>query len=161
MSLYAVQTLIKETLQGLETPQDLLPPADCFIAPPVSDEIDKPKIYVWGSTDDEMRQTAGRTSGGAKKIVTDVHIWYYWVQAPDWDERDAAFPALVWAIRNAMRRVPVVQTLNDPISGEVSQLLAIGERMQNIQGTPNLLEDQRYLWYSGRLTCRVEEYVQA
>ncbi len=161
MSLNALQLLVRDTLQGLETPAIDLPAAQCWIAPPVPGEIAVPQIYVWGAHFKETRQMMGRGIGGAKRLDYDLAIHLYAEMLSDDTTADSAFPLFIEAVLSALRRITMPQPLTDNVTGVVSQLVAVGEDFNVTYGVPRSLRDQRFLWYNCGVTMSATEIIIA
>jgi hypothetical protein len=165
-----VQTHLKQALAGFPLPLTL-GRLSAFIQPPnPNDDGLEPCAYVWGSHGDESRETMPRakpgdlSTGGDKKILHQVNVWLVWFGEVDDPNADVAFPAVIDAVCGLLRNTGLVdgtQYVRDPVTGQLSQLLAIGEHLSWEYGTVRAVADQRYLRYDAQITCEVEEIIQA
>jgi hypothetical protein len=171
MPLNTVQLRLKSVLDQLPLPQDL-GILQAFIQPfnPNTDGTDA-CAYIWGSHGDETRLSKPRalpgdlSTGGDKTIHHSVDIWLVWFGEAEDPRADSQFPAVIDAVTACLRNTTLLgpETLNavDPITGQQSNLSAIGEDMQWNYAPVRAVADQRYLRYDAQITCQVTEVIQA
>lgn len=79
-------------------------------------------------------------------------------------QADNQFPSIVDAVLACLRNVALrdqSEQVTDPVTGQVSDLLNIGENMSWEYAPVRALVDQRYLRYDARVTLDTEEWFQA
>lgn len=160
MTLSAVQALLRDSLDGLQTPGADLAAARAFITPPNPGVADAPLIYIWAGRVKEARRTLGR-GVGLKRIEYELAIHAYAEMLADDAAADNAFPLFLEALLGVLRDIAMPQQLVDAETGIVSQLLEIGEQIDLTYGVPQALTDQRLLWYNAQLTVRATEDIIA
>ncbi len=167
MPLNTVQQYIKTLLDQTPLPlgEGVL---SAQITPPDPGDGMVPTVYVWGSIADESRQTMPRaqpglySTGGFKKIIHKIDLWIVWYGYADDAQADSLFPAIIDAVTAVLRNTLMpVQNVVDPVTGASSTLLAIGEKMDWDYAPVHSTADQRMLRYVAKLTCTVEELLQA
>jgi hypothetical protein len=129
--LNSVQHYVRDVVQGIPTP--LTDPVQAFLTPPqLADAAGGPLAYVWGGRLQVNRQTTPRPFGQQKFMwIVTVSI----TEAFDQDDPtiDSAFPLVVDQVM-ATFQTTALQTkgvwLTDPVTGNVTQLLAVGEVFQ-------------------------------
>lgn len=127
-----------------------LPPAQAWVLPPpITQPARNPQIYIWGGQLDENRMTLPRFRG-QKRVGHTFSMWIQWVSSNS-DKNVQMFPVFLDSIRAFLRSLPIPAQLTDPITGEVSTLLNVGERILQEYGTPMPLADQRLLLHSAAL----------
>lgn len=145
---------------------------EAFIAPPnPNTEARDPAAYIWGSRGTETRLTVPRAqpgvlaSGGNKTIVHEVDIWLVWFGQADVANVDTQFPAVIDAVCACLRNTKLLDAVTiqavDPVTGQVSDLLNIGEALNWEYAPVKVTADQRYLRYDALITCEVVEIIQA
>jgi len=158
MGLAAVQLHVKQLLDGLVAPQ-AVGPLQAHVAPPVPGSVTVPQAYVWGARMREERQSVPR-GAGFRRARWDVYIWLYDVEASDDAQADTRFPALIDAVLNVLRTAPMPVPLTDPVTGAVTQLVAIGEEFELDVGTPRATADQRLVWQNALVQAPCIEIAQ-
>lgn len=96
MPLNSIQLYVANLLNDLEVPMAGIPPIEAYVTPPVVEDIDRPKAYVWGGRARGRRQTMPRnTSGqivdgrsGFKHIDWHLDIYTVYETTPDADNLD-------------------------------------------------------------------------
>ena len=168
MPLNSVQIYVANLLNDLEIPMLGIPPVEAYITPPVYEDIDRPKAYVWGGRARGSRQTMPRnTSGqivdgksGFKKIDWHIDIYLIYETTPDATNIDMEFPSIVDAVMTKLWTTPLNAFITDPITNATTQVSSIGEEWDYEmlpERTPNTL---RMIYYSARITMMVQELVQ-
>jgi len=121
-----------------------------------------------------VEQAAAQPGSGRKEQWHTVEVWV-WLNMPDnasgEDEyeqyerqarapqgaapelEDVAFPAVVDAIMWRLRTTPSNVTLQDPLTGEYSQLSGLGENMRRQMSMPYDLAAQRWEKFMALITC--------
>lgn len=171
MPLNTVQCHLKSVLENLPLPRDL-GLLDAFIAPVnPNTETQPPGCYIWGSNGNESRMARPRaqpgvlTSGGNKELVHQVDVWLIWFGDPTEADADTAFPSVIDAVMACLRNTMLLDAVTihavDPITGQQSDLLTIGENMSWEYAPVRATADQRYLRYDALITCEVVEVIQA
>ncbi len=167
MPLNTVQTYLKGILD--QTPLPLGEGTlSAQITPPSPGEGMVPTVYIWGSVAQEARQTMPRaqpglfSTGGFAKIIHKIDLWVVWYGFADDADADSSFPAMIDAVTAVLRNTLMpVQGVVDPVTGGKSTLLAIGEKMDWDYAPVHSTADQRMLRYVAKVTCTVEELLQA
>lgn len=169
MPLNTVQHYLKGILDGVALPLNL-GTLSAFIQPPNPGDGTAPGVYIWGSRGDEQRMTVPRAqpgnlaTGGEKGIQHSVDAWIIWLGPAVDALQDVLFPAVVDTIMAVLRNTPILdgtQYCPDPVTGQLSQLLNVGERMSWEYAPVRAVADQRYLRYDARITIDIEEIIQA
>ncbi len=156
MGLNVVQAQLQGYLDGLASAQ--LPDAIAYVAPPAIDvSLPEPRIFVWGGRVQEDRFTQGRGIGGQKRLIWQVDIWPILSMESFDPNADSAYPVFLDAIMAKLRSVEIAVTVTDAVTGAVSTLQNIGERMTLDYTTPQASADQRLVVYGGRIGCEVIE----
>lgn len=159
MPLNSIQSHIHGILDGLAIPgtsQTL----EAYITPPVVEDLDSPKAYVWGARMQATRQTMPR-GAGFKKLMWQVDVYLSYETNPDSPTVDSEFPLIVDAVMAAMWTTTMPMFISDPTTGATSQLLAIGEQFDFEYPPEKAPATMRMLYYTARLGLTVYEAVQA
>lgn len=170
MGLNTVLTYLKGQLDQLPMPFDL-EPLNAFVSPPpFGADLLTPGVYLWGSNGDESRATVPRaqhltlSSGGHKHLEHRPSCWVAWAWENDDDNADMMFPGICDAIMACLRNLALLdatQHAQDPITGQLSNLLDVGERMSWDWPPVRSLEETRYRRYDFQLTLNLIEVIQA
>lgn len=169
MPINTVQQFVKQRLDGMVLPLGL-GNLDAFIAPPNPRDDPQPAAYVWGSHGDEKRLTVPRAtygnfaSGGDKTLTHRIDVWLVWFTSSEDPQQDIQFPAVIDAVMNVLRNAELVdasQHERDPVTGQLSQLLNMGEHMTWDYGPIRATADQRYMRCDAVINVEVEEVIQA
>lgn len=171
MPLNTIQLRLKSILTELPLPRDL-GLLEAFIAPPnPNTEARDPAAYIWGSHGNEKRLTVPRAqagnlaSGGDKELVHQVDIWLVWFGQADVPDADSQFPTVIDAVMACLRNTQLLDAASiqavDPITGQLSDLLNIGENMSWDYAPVRATADERYLRYDAQIVCEVVEVIQA
>lgn len=160
MPLNSVQLYTKSIINGIVPP--LLPnaPVQAYIAPPVPGDMGaSPQAYVWGGTFRERRQTAPRGQA-FKRVDYQLDVWVIHAEDPSDPNADQMFPTTVDAIMKALRETsPMPLDITDPTTGEISQVLMIGEDFEVEYAPVRSLADNRYVQYAVRIGVNVYEAI--
>lgn len=141
-----------------------------YIQPPNPGDGTNATAYVWGSRGSERRRTVPRAdagnlaTGGDKTINHDCDVWLVWFGEADTPGAGVQFPVIVDATMAILRNTALIQGtqyVTDPVTGQTSQLLDIGERMTFEYAPVRATADQRWLRYDAQITVSVEEWFQA
>jgi len=170
MPVNTVQQYLKTVLNGQLLPNDL-GTLEALITPPnPNDDAVNVTAYIWGSRADEGRRSVPRAqfgnaeTGGWKVISHEVDIWLVWFGAADDPDADQQFPTIIDATTAVLRNVVLLdqtQYAVDPVTGQKSNLLNVGENLNWEYAPVKATVDQRYLRYDARITCSLEEWFQA
>lgn len=169
MPLATVQSYLKTKLDGLNLPAGL-GTLTAFIEPPISDDGAGANLYIWGSHGDEKRLTVPRAqpsnlaSGGDKEIKHMADLWLIWFGSVEDPSVDNQFPSILDAVMAVLRNVALLddaQYAVDPVTGQTSNLLNVGENMSWEYAPVKALEDQRYRRYDARISVEVIEIFRA
>lgn len=167
MSLNAVQLFLKGLLDGHTLPMTEQGTLTAYVAYPVPvDQID-PLAFIWGAVSDEKRQTAPRakpgqpSTGGFKKIDYAMDVWLYYAELSDDPNADSLFPTVIDSVTGILRNTVMPASITDTVTGAVSTVLEIGEKIKVDYMPMVALEDQRMVQYEARLIVNVTELIQA
>jgi|SRR5579859_1731834 len=161
MPLNSIQLHIRDLLDGLEIPGSTQT-LEAFVTPPMVDNLDNPKAYVWGARMRGTRQTMPRgipPAAGFKKLTWMVDVYLSYETNPD-TATDEEFPLIVDAVMAATWAATMPTFITDPTTGVKSQLLAIGEEFEFEYPPEKAPATLRMLYYTGRLGLTVYEAVQ-
>lgn len=171
MPLNSVQLYVKGILDGLTVP-GMTKTVAAFVTPPTVMNIDRPVVCVWGARLHGKRQTAPRVynavvqnASGYKELnwIVDLYLSYETVARnnQNGDTLDQEFPLFVDAVMNAtwVTEMPVV--IQDPSTGQYSQILSIGEEFEMDYPPEKTPATLRMLYYTTRLGLVIKEAVQA
>lgn len=127
--LNSLQNYLQGILDGVTTPQTA--PIQAFIMPPqIADAAGGPIAYVWGARLTAVRQTAPRIFG-QQKLVWDATVSVTQAFIQDDENIETAFPLVIDQIMATLMTTPLQNDskvwLDDPITGNQTQLLSIGE----------------------------------
>lgn len=136
-------------------------PLVAYRTPPIFEDIDGPRAYVWGGQLRENRQSAPR-GAGFKTLRWMVDVYLCLPAASTDANLDQQMPLTIDAVMAALRADKIPVPLTDATTGVVSQLLAIGEDFELEYLPERLLNAPAgLLWYTARLGATVQEQVQA
>lgn len=169
MPLVSMQTYCRDLLDGTSMPLGLAP-LKAYITPPNPGVAEQPTLYIWDAEGEELRESMPRAKPGAAFLTTGafkflqhkIEMYVTMVDYSDDVQVDSNFPACVDAVLAVLRntQMPVLNRI-DPVTGGVSDVTMIGERMRWRQGVPRSLQDQRMLWYVCWLQIDLVEKIQA
>lgn len=160
---------LERQLNGLALPIGL-GNLNAFVQPPPADDGSGANAYIWASGGDEKRLTVPRaqhgdlSTGGDKTLTHRPNVWLTWFGDQDSPQVGIQFPAIIDFVMGVLRNVEmldVTQHAHDPITGQLSNLLNVGENMSWEYGPVRAVVDQRYLRYDAVLTLEVIEIIQA
>lgn len=169
MPLATVQSYLKQQLNGLNLPAGH-GTLTAFIEPPTADDGAGANLYIWGSHGDEKRMTVPRAqhddlgSGGNKEIKHRVDMWLVWFGSVEDPGVDNAFPSIIDAVMAVVRNLELLDAAQhavDPVTGQTSNLLDVGENMSWEYAPVRAMEDQRYRRYDARITVEITEVFRA
>jgi len=109
-------------------------------------------------------QPGNLSTGGNKNIRHRLDCYIIWIGPSVDPNADNMFPSIVDAVLALLRNTPIkdqATQVQDPVTGQVSDLLNIGENMTWEYAPVRALVDQRYLRYDARVTLDMEEWFQA
>lgn len=163
MPLNTVQTYLQGLLQGITLPGQTNT-LDCFITPPALQDMDGPHSYIWGGRVDVSRQTMPR-GPGYKKYPWRMSVWLVYetgatIAGETNPTIDNEFPLIVDAVTNTLSVATMPLVIQDPDTGQYSQIQAVGESWSLDNPTVRLPETMRLLWYAALITTQVLEVVQ-
>jgi hypothetical protein len=167
--LNSVQLYLRSVLDNVVLPLDQ-GPLTAYIQPPPQGDGTVPSLYIWGSRGDESRRTVPRAqpgqldTGGHKVIVHDVDMWLVWLGPVEDERADILFPSMIDCIMAILRNVALLdqaQYATDPVTGQQSNLLDVGEQMSWEYAPVRAVADQRYQRYDARISVTVNEWFQA
>ena len=168
MPLNSVQQYVAGLLNNLEVPLLGTPPIECYITPPVNEDLDRPKAYVWGGRCRGNRQTMPRTTSGRlvdgrsgfRELHWTVDIYLAYETTPDSATVDQEFPCIVDAVMTKLWTTPLNGFITDSTTGVVSEITSIGEEWDFEmlpERTPSTL---RMLFFTARISATVTEVLQ-
>jgi hypothetical protein len=167
MPLVSMQTYCRDLLDGTAMPLGLAP-MKAYITPPNPGVAEQPTLYIWDAEGEERRESMPRakpnllSTGAFKFLEHKIEMYVTMVDYADDVQVDSNFPACIDAVLAVLRntQMPVLNRV-DPVTGGVSDVTMIGERMRWRQGVPRSLNDQRMLWYVCWLQVDLVEKIQA
>ena len=145
MGMNAVQTYVKDLLDGLESPlytSNLV----AYINPPNPGKLRGPAVFVWATNGTNRRQTAPR-GHGFSSVPWIVNCWLMAPGNSSDDDADSAFACLVDAVAEAWATAPMPLLYTDPVTNVVTQFTAIGEEWSVEQSPVHSTVDQRIVIY--------------
>lgn len=172
MPINTVQVFIRDRLNGLILPRGL-GTLDAYIVPPNPRDDASPGAYVWGSHGEESRLTVPRAqfgnlaTGGDKTLRHRVDVWLTWFGPSEDPMLDLQFPSIIDAVMGVLRNTPLVdaaantQHVTDPVTGQLSQLLNLGEDQSWDYGPVRATADQRMLRFDANINTSVDEIIQS
>lgn len=165
MPLNSVQLYVQSVLSGISIPGQSSP-LQVYITPPVVDDVNGPRAYIWaGRLDPARRQTAPR-GPAFKELNWLLDIYLNYETNPDDPVSgtggvDSEFPLVVDAVMAATWTTAMPVFITDPVTGVLSQILSIGESFRMDYPPERTPATLRMLWYSTVITMDVMEVVQA
>lgn len=156
-------------LNGLNLPLGLGQLEASIMPLPVNDSANA-GAYIWGSHHDEVRNAVPRAqngnlaSGGLKKLSWQIDVWLLWFGQSDEPNVNLQFPSIVDFVCAILRNAPLVQAADhamDPVTGQLSQLLDVGENLSSTMPPPRTTGDQGIWRYDAAITCDMIEMIQA
>jgi hypothetical protein len=166
MPLNSVQKLTLGIIQGLAIPGSTAP-LTAFITPPMIEDLNGPRAYVWGGRLRGDRQTAPRRQG-FKNLNWTIDVYLSYLTTPDSAGIDEQFPALVDAVMAATwaTTIPLmIDGQGQPVDAAnappgATQILSLGENFELEYPPERSPSDLRLLYYTCRLGLDVQEKVQ-
>ena len=176
MPLNSVQQYVHSIVNNLTIPS-LTSPLTAYITPPMVEELDGPRVYVWGGRLRGRRQTAPRGIGsgaGFKRLDWVIDTYVSYLTTPDSANIDEQFPQVVdaimaatWAVQMPLiidgqgQRIPTGMGATQTLPPGASQILSIGEDFELEYPPERSPATQRMLYYTCRIGLDVVEAVQA
>lgn len=173
--LTSVQIYVKNIVDGLVI-TDGIPALTAYVTPPVLEDLDGPRVYVWGGRMTGKRQTtprilAGHTiadgTSGFKHLAWVVDIYIVYESNPNITTNDTDFPQIIDGVLAAYftTQMPIFidaqgNTFTEPAAG-LTQILGIGENFELDYAPLHTPATLRMLYYSAKLSMEVYEAVQA
>ena len=156
MTASAVQSFLKDTLQGVTAPD--FEAATVYIAPPQADTLENasPVIFVWGYRDHEQRRTFPRRQA----FRTTEYEMYLWIKAlfqGGSPREDVAFPLLLDAIKQVLRDVTLGVQITDPDTEQVSNLQSVGEDFRTEYPGPRDVSPENMRLYEATISAQIVE----
>lgn len=159
MPLNSIQHYCRDLLDGLVLPrQDQ--PLTAHILPPTVEEMDGPRAYVWGARTRAERQTAPRVHG-FKRLPWTVDIYLAYLDSADSPDLDESFPLIIDAVLTRFWSTTMPLMITDPETGQMSQILAVGESWDLEYPPERLPATMRMIWSTARIGMDVTEAIQA
>lgn len=161
--------MIKEILDGLVIPGSA-GTLEAFITPPSVREEPPPAIYIWSARGNESRQSLPRAKApyqpigqsGWKQIDHTIDGYLTWFDENMDPDVDHAFGAVVDAVMQALRSSEdPIYYYTDPLTGQQSEIYAIGEKMSYEMAPPRATADQRFLRFDALITIYCFEAFQS
>lgn len=159
MPLNSVQLYVKGLLDELQIP-GLTVALEAYVTPPVVEDIDRPKAYVMASRGRVKRQTAPR-GPGFKRLDWTVDVYVTYETIPDSDTVDQEMPLIIDAICTKLWTTTMPLFIEDPTTGQRSQILQIGEEFDIEYPPERTPATLRMLYFVARIGFDVYEAVQA
>ena len=169
MPVNTVTTFIRDTLNGTVLPL-ALGNLEAVISPVNPGDGAGATAYIWGSHGVEKRQTVPRaqhadlSTGGNKTLTHSCDVWLVWFGSSEEDQIDLMFPAILDTVMGVLRNVQMLdatQHAHDPVTGQLSNLLNMGENMTWDYGPVRATADQRWWRYDAVINVEVVEIIQA
>jgi hypothetical protein len=94
----------------------------------------------------------------------DLDVWLVWFGSSEDPKVNQSFPVLIDVVMATLRNTPLLDQnsyLVDPVTGQESNLLDLGERMSHEYAPVRATADQRYLRFDARVTVSAEEWFRA
>jgi hypothetical protein len=158
-----VQLYVQSVINGMQIP-GIAKPLDVYITPPMVEDIDGPRAYVWGGKLGGKRQTMPRVTvgnqSGFKKLDWTIDVYVIYETTPDSTTIDQEFPVIIDALLNRFWTTTMPLVIEDPSTGQVSQILAIGEDFDLDYPPEKAPATLRMVYYTARIGLSVYEAVQ-
>lgn len=167
MPLNSMQQYVKGLLDGAQLPLNL-GTLQVFITPPDPGDGTEPTVYIWGSIANERRQSMPRhqpgsySTGGFKLIDHAIDLWLTFCGYADDEMVDSQFPIVIDAVCAILRDtlMPKINVI-DEVTGQLSDILSIGEKISWDYAPVRSLDDQRMLRFTSRIVLELTEKIQA
>jgi hypothetical protein len=169
LPLNSIQNYVVGLLDGMVV-QGVEKPLTAYITPPQVEDMDGPRLYVWGGRMRSTRQTmprintpAARAIGhsGFKHFAWTVDCWISYETIPGTGTVDQEFAVLLDAIMAVLYSTEMPVFISDPTTGMTTQVLSIGEEFDLEVAPERTPQTLRMLYYTARLSLDVYEAVQA
>jgi hypothetical protein len=155
-------------LNNLAIPVQGIPPLTAWMTPPVIEQADGPRAYVWGGDVAVSRQTAPR-GPGFKKFPWTVDVWLIYLTTPDDGFETEPFPKVIDAVMWAFftTTMPLFIDVNgnpmgpNAVNDSDTQIQKIGESPRLQYPTERMVGPMQMLWYTAGIQLDVLEVVQA
>jgi hypothetical protein len=157
--LNSVQLYVRDLLDDLQIP-GLTVALQAYVTPPVVEDLDRPKAYVMASRGRVKRQTAPR-GAGFKWLDWTVDVYVTYETVPDSDTVDQEMPLIIDAIATKLWTTVMPLKIEDPTTGQSSQLLQVGEEFDIEYPPERTPATLRMLYYTARIGFSIYEAVQA
>lgn len=166
MPLNSTQLLVHSIVNGLAVPGETAP-LQAWITPPMVENLNGPRAYVWGGRLRGGRQTAPRRAG-FKNLNWVIDVYLSYLTTPDSADIDQQFPLIVDAIMAATWAVTIplmIDGQGQPVNAAnpppgATQILSLGEDFELEYPPERSVATQRSLYYTCRLGLDVQEKVQ-
>lgn len=175
MTLHSMQSYLKDTVQGLQSPG--WEPAIAYVDVPApgNAEIARPMIFIWGAVATDSRLTISRAEAGIDPMLTPpgetvnsgwrqraytATMWMYGLQLANDEDREWKFPVFIEQVCHALQMTAMPTILTDDITGERSQLFNLGENFSWEYDVDRTLADQRNIRNECALSVQVLENYQ-
>ena len=173
MGLPSVIAYVQGLLNGLAMPFPSVELA-AYITPPDPnvETVILPTLYVLTAEGPEKRLTIPRNTGpgapaGDKTLDHNLQLHVIWMiansnpAAPGAADPDLLFSGVIEGVMAALRTSPAPTLITDPWTGQQTQLVDTGERMQYQYMPRHSIKNQRMLRYDGLITLPLTELIQA
>jgi hypothetical protein len=172
MPINSVHQVIKGILDGLQIPG----PAGahgtlaCYITPPAERDDPSPAIYIYSARGNEHRQSLPRAQGpsqplgqsGWKQMEHTIDGYLTWFDENYDPNVDSNFIAVVDAVMQALRSaLDPLYYYTDSLTGQQSEIYAVGEKMTYEIAPPRAVAEQRMLRFDALLTIHCWEAFQS
>ena len=170
MPIATAQAFVQSILQDATPPggTGIKGPLQCLITPldPDVNPDGGARIYVWPATGPEKRRAMPRNKGrntpaGWKQLTHDLEIFLVWMDYQDDPQADVNFPLLIDYVMMLLRTAPNPALVTDPETGQVSNMVNLGEVMTYDFVPPRTLEPQTMRRYDARIRCSLLELFQS
>lgn len=161
MSLFAVQNYAKDVLDGVNSPGWTQPLLAAVVVPnPDVLKLGQPRLFIWGAAATERRTAIPRSAPGVnttlptangmvnagwKQRSYTISMWLYGAELPNDPNQEFKFPVLIEQVLDTIRMTSQPVNLQDPQTGEQSQLQDFGEEFAWEYDVDRTLADQRTL----------------
>jgi hypothetical protein len=172
MPLNSVHQVIKNILNGLQIPggAGMNGTLACYITPPAERNDPSPAIYIYASRGQEHRESLPRAKGpsqpagqsGWKQIEHTIDGYLTWFDDNFDPAVDTNFIGVVDAVMQALRSaLDPLYYYTDALTGQQSEIYAIGEKMTYELAPPRATTQERMLRFDALITVHCWESFQA
>lgn len=166
--LDSVQHYVHGLLDGLVIPVTQMPPLTAWLTPPVLEQADGPRAYVWGGSLPIDRQTAPR-GPGFKKFPWTVDVYLAYLTTPDDGLGAEPMPKIIDAVLRLFMTTTMplfIDAGGNPVgpnatSSTDTQIQGIGEAPRLEYPPEKMVGPMQMLWYTALIKLDVLEVVQA